>query len=179
MPFHAPVVRHIFVLLVIVAVVPGCGVGPVRESTVVLRRHASTITVMLNGQPTLLRNARISSFTLSDGTPSWTLGADGPDGHGTMEITFLKSAVENATTYFLDNRPASESALLVVRSKKGLRAYSLDDSRPSAVIIESVSDRRVTGRFALTLTGTSGRRNAQLVCGHFDVPLIEERTSWW
>ena len=178
---HAPVVTPFLALLAIIATVQGCAVSPFRDGySPPPRRYASTLDVRLNGRPAILRNARISMLTLSDGTPSWILGADGPGGRGTMEITFLKSAVETARTYILDNRPASESALLVVHAQRGgLLAYSLDNSQMSAVIIESVSDTRVTGRFTLTLRGAAGQPNTELVCEHFDVPLISEQNSWW
>lgn len=175
-------ITHLLPLLAVGVALQGCWALPWRDPPLVPygRSSNSTITIRFDGQLTILKNASLSMFTLTNGAPSWILNAYGPGRHGSVEITCLESAIRKGASYVLDDSPANENAFLVVRTERGLLAYSLDDSRTSAVFIESVSDGRVTGSFTLNLVNQSGRGqpHAELVCEHFDVPLVSDRDSW-
>ena len=180
--FHHEI-NHLLPLLAVGVVMQSCGWLPWHEPSLAPSGRSSnaTITIRFDGQLAVLRHARLSLITLTDGSPSWILNAYGPDNRGIVEITCFDSAIANRTDYVLDDRPASESAFLVVRTKRGLQAYSLDASRTSTVSIESVSRGRVTGRFTLNLVRQSGGRgepHTELVCEHFDVPLVSDRDVW-
>jgi hypothetical protein len=180
--FHHDI-THLLPLLAVGLVMQSCGWLPWREPSLAPsgRTSNATITIRFDGQLAILRHARLSLLTLANGSPSWILNAFGPDNRGIVEITCLESAIAKDTDYVLDDTPASESAFLVVRTKRGLQAYSLDASRTSTVFIESVARGRVTGRFTLNLvrqTAKKGEPHTELVCEHFDVPLVSDRESW-
>ena len=182
MTLHDTVV-HVLPLVAIGVAIQSCWVLPWREPSLVPydRNSNATITITFDGRPAILNNARLFLFTLTNGAPSWIFNAYGPDRHGTVEITCLKSVIENGTSYVLDDSPANENVFLVVRAEGRLLAYSLDQTRPSEVFIESVSDGRVTGRFILNLVGRAagpGQNHAEVVCDYFNVPLVSERDDW-